>query len=243
MTNLMTAGVLAASGNAGFIMASGIVDWLLMAVAVVVSIVLHEIAHGYVALWNGDPTAKMNGRLTVNPVKHFDLVGFLMLMVCGFGYAKPVPVNPYNFKHQKRGIFTVAIAGITVNMLLAFLSSGLMVFMDMMAVWFSGAAGVFYGFSQFFYLLMTVNLSLFFFNLLPIYPLDGFRIVEAFTKFSNPVTKFIRDYGMYILIVLVGLGLIVSLFHMPFYFDILGTYIIYARGGVMKLFMLFWGLF
>lgn len=240
MSGFLIAGLIASTG---FIMASGIIDWLLMAVAVVISIVLHEIAHGYVALWNGDPTAKINGRLTVNPVKHFDLIGFIMLMVCGFGFAKPVPVNPFNFKHQKRGIFTVAIAGVTVNMILAFLASGLMVLMDLMAVWFDGAAGAFYGFSNFFFYLMAVNLSLFFFNLLPIYPLDGFRVVEAFTRFNNPVAKFIRDYGMYILIGLVGLGLIVDLFKMPFYFDILGTYIIYARNAVIKLFMMFWGLF
>ena len=186
--------------SAGFIMAAGLIDWLLMAVAVLISIILHEIAHGYVALWNGDAKAKMQGRLTVNPIKHFDVIGFLMLMVCGFGYAKPVPVNPFNFKHQKRGIFTVAVAGVTVNLLLAFIASGFMVLMNLMAVWFPGGVGVFGGFESFFLYLMLVNLSLFFFNLLPIYPLDGFRVVEAFTKFNNPVTKFIRDYGMYILI-------------------------------------------
>ena len=230
--------------SAGFIMAAGLIDWLLMAVAVLISIILHEIAHGYVALWNGDPTAKMQGRLTVNPIKHFDVIGFLMLMVCGFGYAKPVPVNPFNFKHQKRGIFTVAIAGVTVNLLLAFVASGFMVLMNLMAVWFPGGVGVFGGFESFFLYLMLVNLSLFFFNLLPIYPLDGFRVVEAFTKFNNPVTKFIRDYGMYILIVLVGLGVLVDLIPgMPRYFDILGLYIMNARNAVVRLFMLFWGLF
>ena len=62
--------------------------------------VLHEIAHGYVALWNGDPTAKVNGRLSLNPLVHFDAIGFIMLMVVGFGYAKPVPVNPGNFKTE-----------------------------------------------------------------------------------------------------------------------------------------------
>ena len=103
-----------------------IADILILALVVIISIILHELAHGYVALWNGDATAKVKGRLTLNPLAHFDIIGFFMLMTVGFGYAKPVPVNPFNFRHQKRGIFTVAIAGVTVNILLAFFSSGLM---------------------------------------------------------------------------------------------------------------------
>ena len=68
-------------------------------IAVTIGLVCHEVAHGLVAKWNGDPTAKYAGRLTLNPLKHFDLIGFIMMMLVGFGYAKPVPVNPYNFKH------------------------------------------------------------------------------------------------------------------------------------------------
>lgn len=104
----------------------------------------------------------------------------------------------------------------------------------------SGAA-VFSGLYTFFYLFMLINLSLVFFNLLPICPLDGFRIVEAFTRYNNPVTRFLRDYGAYILIALVGLGILVDIFNMPYYFDILGTYIVYARHAVVRLFMLIWG--
>ena len=119
-----------------------------------------------------------------------------------------------------------------------------MVLLNLLDFWFPGGVGVFGVFESFFLYLMLVNLSLFFFNLLPIYPLDGFRVVEAFTKFNNPVTKFIRDYGMYILIVLVGLGVLVDLIPgMPRYFDILGLYIMNARNAVVRLFMLFWGLF
>ena len=95
-----------------------IADILIVALVVLISMILHELAHGYVALWNGDATAKVNRRLTLNPLAHFDIIGFFMLMTVGFGYAKPVPVNPYNFRHQKRGIFTVAIAGVTVNLVL-----------------------------------------------------------------------------------------------------------------------------
>lgn len=230
--------------SAGFILASTFVDLLLIAVAVVLSIVLHELAHGWVALWNGDPTAKLSGRLTLNPVKHFNPIGFLMLLACGFGFAKPVPVNPYNFKHRKRGIITVALAGVTLNFLLAFACSGLMLLMYVLMARFAQndiAVSIFSVFQQFFSLMMTINLSLCFFNLLPLCPLDGFRVVEGFTRYNNPITKFLREYGTYILIALVGLGLVVDLFHMPIYFDVLGMYIITARDAVIKLFMMIWG--
>ena len=229
---------------AGFILASTFVDLLLIAVAVVLSIVLHELAHGWVALWNGDPTAKLSGRLTLNPVKHFNPIGFLMLLVCGFGFAKPVPVNPYNFKHRKRGIITVALAGVTLNFLLAFVSSGLMLLMYVFMARFAQndiAVSICSVFAQFFSLMMTINLSLCFFNLLPLCPLDGFRVVEGFTRYNNPITKFLREYGTYILIALVGLGMVVDLFRMPVYFDVLGMYIITARDAVIKLFMMIWG--
>ena len=74
-------------------------------VAVCIALVLHEVAHGLVAKWNGDYTAKYSGRLSLNPLKHFDLIGFIMMMLVGFGYAKPVPVNPNNFKHYRRGAY------------------------------------------------------------------------------------------------------------------------------------------
>lgn len=91
-------------------------------VAVCIALVLHEVAHGLVAKWNGDYTAKYSGRLSLNPLKHFDLIGFIMMMLVGFGYAKPVPVNPNNFKHYRRGLITVAIAGVIMNLILAFVS-------------------------------------------------------------------------------------------------------------------------
>ena len=151
-----------------------------LAIAVVISMVLHELAHGYVALWNGDMTAKVNGRLTLNPLAHFDIFGFFMFMVVGFGYAKPVPVNPYNFKHQKRGIFTVAIAGVTVNMILAFLSCALMTLFAVLQSKVPSATTVFGYFKDFFNIMANVNITFFFFNILPIHPLDGFRVIESF---------------------------------------------------------------
>ena len=89
--------------------------------AVVVVISLHEFAHAYVAYKCGDPTAKWAGRMTLNPVKHFDLLGMLAFALLGFGWAKPVPVNPANFKNYKRGSFLTSAAGVAVNYVMAFL--------------------------------------------------------------------------------------------------------------------------
>lgn len=219
-----------------------IADILIVALVVLISMILHELAHGYVALWNGDATAKVNRRLTLNPLAHFDIIGFFMLMTVGFGYAKPVPVNPYNFRHQKRGIFTVAIAGVTVNLVLAFFSSGLMFLFGWLMVKFPGGINVLSYFLAFFQYMVLVNLGLFFFNLLPIHPLDGFRVIEAFTRYNNKVVRFFRNFGQYILLALVGISILADIFGLPIWCDPLGAYIFYARSGVYQLFGSFWGL-
>lgn len=228
---------------------------LLTLVAVVVSLVLHELAHGYVALWNGDYTAKHAGRLTFNPVKHFDPIGFLMMMLVGFGYAKPVPVNPYNFKHFRKGLVTVSIAGVTVNTILAFLSSLFSALMQL-AYTASFEAGnealyIFCWYVMIFFTIMTsINLMLLFFNILPIFPLDGFRVVEALSHQGNKYCAFMRTNGQYILYGLVGLSFIVStainyVSTLPGWFgylDILGTYLDFCSSGVSWLFGAFWRL-
>ena len=89
--------------------------------ALICALCLHELAHGLVALWNGDGTAKAYGRLSLNPLRHFDFIGLLFMLFAGFGWAKPVPVNPNNFKNRKLGAVTVSLAGVVTNLLLAFL--------------------------------------------------------------------------------------------------------------------------
>lgn len=173
---------------------------------VIISIVLHENAHAYVALWNGDYTAKAQGRITLNPIKHFDPLGFLMLVFVGFGYAKPVPVNPNNFRKIRRGIFTVSIAGVSVNLSLAFFSMPLYL-LFCYYIPFDPAA-------TFFFYMISINLGLTLFNLLPIYPLDGFRVVESFTYHTNKFCWFMRNHGFIILAVLLlidfGIGILTS---------------------------------
>ncbi len=98
--------------------------------AVLIALILHECAHGYVAYRLGDPTAKMMGRLTLNPLKHLDPIGTLLMFFVGFGWAKPVPVNPNYFKRPHRDDFLVSIAGITVNLLLFLLFTGIAVWVN-----------------------------------------------------------------------------------------------------------------
>ena len=224
-----------------------IIYTLFLLVAVCIALVLHEVAHGLVAKWNGDYTAKYEGRLTLNPIKHFDPIGLIMMLTVGFGYAKPVPVNPYNFKHSRRGMFTVAIAGICTNLILAFLSS---LFYDLMFLgYINTLSEAFVYFMNFFEISMQINIAFAFFNLLPIFPLDGFRIVETFTKRGNAFCRFMRTNGQYILWGLVGLSLIVQMAGryatLPSWFgyvDVLGTYIDFFTEKVMWLFVNFWAL-
>ncbi len=235
--------------------ADGVVYLVMGLLAVTIALVLHEVAHGLVAKWNGDYTAKYAGRLSLNPLRHFDLIGFIMMMLVGFGYAKPVPINPNNFKHYRRGLVTVAIAGIVMNLILAFfgiLFACLMVFAYNHAALGGSSDGTLrlIGYLQtFFVLFSTINLSLLFFNILPIFPLDGFRVVEAFTHYGNKYCAFMRANGHYILYGLVGLSFIVSAatsrVSLPGWFqyvDVLGTYIDFFTTKVFDLFVSFWQL-
>jgi len=149
----------------------------------IMSIVIHELAHGYSALWQGDPTAKYAGRLTFNPIKHLDLLGsfivptVLLVLNVGFilGWAKPVPINPYNFKDQRWGEALVAAAGPAVNILIAVLAGLLLrLFLSGSLIEPSDPLTAILG------LIVVVNLILAIFNLIPIPPLDGSKILFAF---------------------------------------------------------------
>lgn len=222
--------------------------------AIMLAIVLHEVGHGWAALINGDRTAKNAGRLSLNPIVHFDPVGFLMLLVVGFGYAKPVPVNTFNFKKPKKGLIMVSLAGVTVNLILAvifMLVFALILFIGS-KVMISSDAG-YYVYEFFFYFaqfMVMINLNLMLFNLLPLGPLDGLKVLEAFLRRGNKITEFLRTYGQYILWGLIGLSIISSYFsayaEFFYYLDILGLYITYGRyyiaGGITSLFTMMFGM-
>ncbi|MFA5742514.1 MAG: site-2 protease family protein [Candidatus Paceibacterota bacterium] len=182
------------------------------------SVILHEIAHGTVAYILGDPTAKLSGRLTLNPLKHLDPVGSVLLPLVllfstrgaiVFGWAKPVPINPFNFTDKRWGELKVGIAGVAVNFLIAIVFSLLARFFYVSANFFSVI-----------YVVAVYNFALGIFNLLPIPPLDGSHIFFSFLgeKFSD-FKIFMQQYGIFILLFLIvwGVDWIFKMSSMLFY--------------------------
>ncbi len=172
--------------------------------AIIIGLTVHEWAHAFAADKLGDPTAKTLGRMTLNPYAHIDLFGFLCLLVVGFGWAKPVPVNPRNFKNYRRDDIIVSLAGIAMNLVVAFFATFLFYFG--VYRWNLGSNEAFY---TIFLSIVTINLSLAVFNLLPIYPLDGSHVFESlFMRYIPKFFMFLRQYGQYILIALLVSGIV-----------------------------------
>ena len=172
--------------------------------AIIIGLTVHEWAHAFAADKLGDPTAKNLGRMTLNPFAHIDLFGLLCLLVVGFGWAKPVPVNPRNFKNYRRDDIIVSLAGIAMNLVVAFFATILFYFG--VYRWNLGSNEAFY---TIFLSIVTINLSLAVFNLLPIYPLDGSHVFESlFMRYIPRFFMFLRQYGQYILIALLVSGLV-----------------------------------
>ncbi len=134
---------------------------------------VHEFAHGWMANKMGDPTARLSGRLTLNPMKHLDLIGSILIFLTGFGWAKPVPVNQNNFRNPKKGMALTALAGPVSNLIMAFI---FMLLMNFCGIFHNMAAYIFLLFFQY---AALVNIRLAVFNLLPVPPLDGSRIFWA----------------------------------------------------------------
>ncbi len=175
-------------------------------VAIVVGMCCHEYAHARVAYNCGDDTAKLSGRMTLNPMAHLDPLGFLALVVVGFGWAKPVPINPVRFKEYRKGMFLTSIAGILTNFTICFFASGISMLFTYLGVACSASSSSVVGLLMFLQILFLyiaiVNFSLAVFNLIPIYPLDGFNIMLSLTKGTNKFVEFLRKYGTIILLVL-----------------------------------------
>lgn len=190
---------------------SELVEIIAGLIAVIFIFAPHEYAHAFIAYKNGDPTAKMRGRLTLNPIKHLDPAGFILCAFTGFGWAKPVPINPYNFRNYKKGMFCTAVAGVITNYIIAFIAYPLYLVIYRYVYiqnygfflnneWLEYIIEILY--TSLFYI-YAFGMSVFVFNLLPFNPLDGFRVVEALTREVNPVHRFLKVYGSYILIALV----------------------------------------
>ncbi len=168
-------------------------------VIILFSITIHEYSHGKVAELFGDPTPRASGRLTLNPMSHIDPIGLLMLVIVRFGWAKPIPVDPGYFKDPEKDMAIVGLAGPASNFLLAFIISLLFKYEPFINVASSGDFGVLLvSLLQF---ALFINIALGVFNLLPIPPLDGSRLLRAVLPYEG--VRFldsIEPYGFFILI-------------------------------------------
>ncbi|MDE5549507.1 MAG: site-2 protease family protein, partial [Clostridia bacterium] len=173
-------------------------------ISMLVAIVGHEMAHGFAAYWSGDKTAKFMGRLSINPIKHLDPIGFGLMLLVGFGWAKPVPIDPRNFKNYKKGMIFTALAGVTFNFIVAFISALLLaIFTRVTAKVTLGDNALTYFLIFISFLLqlsVTFNIVLMAFNLLPIYPLDGFRVIETLAKPNNKYVNFMYKHGSVVML-------------------------------------------
>jgi Zn-dependent protease len=186
--------------------------FILLAIPLLYSIILHELAHGWVADKMGDPTARWLGRLSLNPLKHLDPIGTVMLFVFGFGWAKPVPVNFSRLRDFRKGLIFVSAAGIVANICLAFLA---FFFLRLLGSSFDMLSTMLYYLAQ-------INVMLAAFNIIPIPPLDGSKILMGFAsrQFQYTLSR-IEPYGMFIMI-----GLL--------YFHIIDPFIAFFRWLILS---------
>ncbi len=166
---------------------------------IIIAMSFHEFAHAYVAHLMGDDTAKRAGRLTLDPISHINPLGFMMLLIGGFGWAKPVPINENNFRNRKLGVFLVSIAGVTMNIIIATLT---LIIISLTQNVFSSP--------QYYQVMNTIvwlNIAFASFNLLPIPPLDGSKILAAILPANKRYILYrFENYGFIIMIILIMTG-------------------------------------
>ena len=171
-----------------------IIQFLFLGVCILTGLILHECAHGFVALKCGDPTAKMRGRLTLNPAKHLDLIGTLCMVFVGVGWAKPVPVNPSNFRNYRRDYILVSLAGIITNFLIFLIC----LFGYVFIIKHPWIGKTWWYMCLFLQIMARINIGLAIFNLIPVPPLDGYRVLNQFAFKGrldmNPRTTMIIHY-------------------------------------------------
>lgn len=175
------------------------IEYLYIIPAALIAIVLHELGHALVSVWLGDPTPKFEGRLTLNPIKHIDPIGIICLIIMGFGWAKPVRIDPTYYKNKKIGMTLVGLAGPLMNFIVAifsFIMIGIMIYIDSFF-----ANTIVYIVNKFFTYLAFINIGLGLFNLIPIPPLDGSKIIGVVLP-QRAYEEYMRyqNYGIYFMI-------------------------------------------
>ena len=182
-----------------------ILGLLLSIPGLVIALSMHEFAHGFAAYKMGDNTAKHYGRLTLNPFHHLELMGTPCLFLCGFGWAKPVPINPYNFRHRRLGVIVVSLAGPLMNFLIALISAFVTVIIRTYMPYSE--------LTQFLYSVMVycmyLNIGLMCFNLIPIPPLDGSKVLLELLPFGLRRSYYqLERYSSLILMVILLTGIL-----------------------------------
>lgn len=190
----------------------GIVQILMLLPIILFSLSLHESAHGFVAMKLGDYTASQEGRITLNPLKHLDPLGFLSMLLVGIGWARPVPVNVRNFKDPRKGMMLTGLAGPLSNFLLGLVATLLGALYNAIALNFTnvstGVYAVLLTIDLFFYLTAYMNFSLAIFNLIPCPPFDGSRIFFYFLpkNWYFRVMRYERYIGIGVMVLILALG-------------------------------------
>lgn len=197
---------------------NAIVMFLITICVFIVSLAVHEFAHALAAYKMGDNTAKLAGRMTLNPFKHLDMFGFIFFLFIGAGWAKPVPVNPNNFNNYKKGARVVSISGVLANFCLGLLAAIVIIVLS----YFKINNVVMHYIIAILIIFVQVNGLLVMFNILPFPSLDGFNFLTTLVKPDSKVLKFLYQKGLRILIGIILLSVITDLF---FGFDIFTVYL------------------
>ena len=182
---------------------SSFIDTLYMLPAIIIAISFHEFAHARVAYYWGDDTPERDGRLTVDPRAHVDLMGIICLVFIHFGWGRPVRINPQRFRDRRKGLITVSLAGVAMNFIIAFAFGGLLKLLLTFAPLFvvSRLGGIV---TSMMLEVVYVNISLMLFNLLPVPPLDGFNFIsELFRLYYTKFYAFVRNNSMWILMIMI----------------------------------------